>query len=391
VSRGWRRRQLVVRGFQRQFVLHQLAWLIAYLLVFAAVLLVPIASRLDDGNAEQRLQAAAQFLFFHQHLWTTLGGVLIVAAVALIKASHRIAGPLYRFRSVFEAVAAGDLTVNGRVRRGDYLSLESDALQAMLASLRDRIGEAQRAVGEAEIALGAHGASGADSPGASPDLDAAARAIATARRSLTAFIVHDNASHDAESRPSSDPAGHAGFTIVEILVVSAMIGILAAIAVPAYQQALAAARVAKAVGDIKTIDKEIQMHFMLEGCLPGSLSDIGRDQLRDPWGNPYSYQVLRSKSAADGGGGGGNGKGKGGGNDGGSGSGASESCAACNGQCVPIGQARKDHNLVPINSSFDLFSMGPDGRSTGPLTAKASRDDIIRGSDGAFVGPAKDY
>jgi general secretion pathway protein G len=55
------------------------------------------------------------------------------------------------------------------------------------------------------------------------------------------------------------------------------------------------------------------------------------------------------------------------------------------------GQQRKDRNLVPINSDYDLYSMGPDGRSVSPLTAQASRDDIIRANDGGFVGKASDY
>jgi hypothetical protein len=54
-------------------------------------------------------------------------------------------------------------------------------------------------------------------------------------------------------------------------------------------------------------------------------------------------------------------------------------------------QCRKDHNLHPINTDFDLYSMGPDGQSEAALTAKASRDDIIRASDGAFIGKASNY
>ncbi len=46
---------------------------------------------------------------------------------------------------------------------------------------------------------------------------------------------------------------------------------------------------------------------------------------------------------------------------------------------------------MPINSDFDLYSMGKDGRSVGPLTARHSRDDIVRASNGRFVGLAEDY
>ena len=55
------------------------------------------------------------------------------------------------------------------------------------------------------------------------------------------------------------------------------------------------------------------------------------------------------------------------------------------------GNARKDHSLVPINSDFDLYSMGPDGQSSPPLTARQSRDDIVRANNGNFVGVAADY
>jgi general secretion pathway protein G len=53
-----------------------------------------------------------------------------------------------------------------------------------------------------------------------------------------------------------------------------------------------------------------------------------------------------------------------------------------------IGQARKDRFLVPLNSTFDLYSMGKDGESQPPVSARVSHDDIIRANDGGFVGLA---
>ena len=46
---------------------------------------------------------------------------------------------------------------------------------------------------------------------------------------------------------------------------------------------------------------------------------------------------------------------------------------------------------MPINSDFDLYSMGPDGESSPPLTAKSSRDDIVRANNGNFIGTAQGY
>jgi general secretion pathway protein G len=53
--------------------------------------------------------------------------------------------------------------------------------------------------------------------------------------------------------------------------------------------------------------------------------------------------------------------------------------------------ARKDRFLVPINSTYDLYSMGADGKSVLPLTAKHSHDDIIRANDGTYIGVAELY
>jgi general secretion pathway protein G len=62
---------------------------------------------------------------------------------------------------------------------------------------------------------------------------------------------------------------------------------------------------------------------------------------RDPWGNPYQYLPLDGASPPGGGGPGGGG-----------------GAAA---------HARKDRFLVPIDTDFDLYSMGKDGQSASAL------------------------
>lgn len=52
---------------------------------------------------------------------------------------------------------------------------------------------------------------------------------------------------------------------------------------------------------------------------------------------------------------------------------------------------RKDRFLVPINSDYDLYSMGPDGQTNEPLNVPVSRDDIVRASNGAYVGVAENF
>lgn len=132
--------------------------------------------------------------------------------------------------------------------------------------------------------------------------------------------------------PANHPASQ-GFTLVELLVTIAM--------------------VARAVGDIHAIGTGIIGYQIVNRQYPATLADIGYGANLDPWGNPYQYLDFANV------------KGK--------------------------GPMRKDRFLVPINTYFDLYSMGKDGQSVAPLTAKASQDDIIWANDGDFVGLASDY
>ena len=139
--------------------------------------------------------------------------------------------------------------------------------------------------------------------------------------------------------------------MIELLAVLAIISALATIAIPAVQDAVERARVARAIGDIRALETD------LEGLdsLPPDLASVGRGSMLDPWGNPYQYLRFPTR-----------------------------------GHGVPQG-ARRDRFLVPVNTSYDLYSMGPDGASQAPFSAKASRDDIVRANDGGYIGLASRF
>lgn len=143
-----------------------------------------------------------------------------------------------------------------------------------------------------------------------------------------------------------------GFTLLELMIVIAIIGTLAAIATPMYLNIKDKVRVTIAVSEVKTIEKALLGYYGEYGEYPLSLAEIGMADLKDPWGNPYQYLPVEG---------------------------------------TPKGKLRKDHFMVPVNSDYDLYSMGPDGKSVGPFTAKASQDDIVRANDGGFVGLVSNY
>jgi general secretion pathway protein G len=148
----------------------------------------------------------------------------------------------------------------------------------------------------------------------------------------------------------------AGFTLIEVMIAIAIVGILTSIAVPNYIKYKEKARIVVAITDLKFLEKEIMKFGSETGDLPDNLGVIGKDNFLDPWGRPYSYLKIQ-----------GNG---GGGND---------------------FKPRKDHSLHPINSDFDLYSLGRDGKSKAPLTSKLSKDDVIHANNGGFFGLVSNY
>lgn len=144
------------------------------------------------------------------------------------------------------------------------------------------------------------------------------------------------------------------FTLVELLASMTIIGLLAGLSIPKLDEAVNQAKIARAIGDLRAMAVELQS----AAELPATLAGIGRAGRLDPWGRPYVYYRFppaKGKSKA------------------------------------PPKGARKDRFLVPINSEFDLYSLGRDGASVAPLTAKASQDDIVVANDGGFIGLARKY
>ncbi len=182
-------------------------------------------------------------------------------------------------------------------------------------------------------------------------------------------------------------------------MVIALIGILAGIAVPLYDNYREKVRVATAVLGIGVIAKEITGYLTVNGSYPASLADIGQDRARDPWGNAYQYLRIASADASAPSSSSESSSSKGSKSSEKAGSGSSSSGADSTGSspqsssqdAASLSKARKDHFMVPINTDYDLYSMGADGKSLAPLTAKASQDDIIRANDGLFIGRASEF
>ncbi len=156
-----------------------------------------------------------------------------------------------------------------------------------------------------------------------------------------------------ESEASLPPGGARGWTLVEVIIAIAVVATLSTIGVVMSRTSVHSSRMVKAIAEIKTIQMDIDNYYEMYGDYPLSLEDAGHGGRLDPWNNPYEFLNYDTANKKKG--------------------------------------IRKDKNLKPLNSDYDLFSTGPDGKWKESLSSKTSRDDIIRANDGEFVGLADLY
>lgn len=159
-----------------------------------------------------------------------------------------------------------------------------------------------------------------------------------------------------------------GVTLLELLVAVVVMSILTMIAIPMFTgpgiecknpgekariKYTERARVAAAIGLLGEINIKVDMFDLNHNRIPTSLDEIDVSTTVDPWGNPYIFLNFTDVEGN--------------------------------------GPKRKDHNMVPVNSYFDVYSMGPDGKTATPFTSIPGGDDIVIANNGQYVGVACEY
>lgn len=111
--------------------------------------------------------------------------------------------------------------------------------------------------------------------------------------------------------------------------------------------------VSQSVRDIGELQTLIERFRTVQARPPADLAEIGRAAMRDPWGQAYVYDDYDEGRSPD--------------------------------------PSRRDRNLRPMNTDYDLYSIGKDGAAHKNLNNPASDDDVIRALDGSFIGRGQDF
>ena len=151
-----RRRHILVDSFQGRLVVLSFFYFGVILLTFAAALFLPAMLELSDAAVswDQKQRASTQFLTLHARVWPAVLVLFTLLAIHTVVVSHRVAGPLYKFRNVFRSVAEGDLSMRVAIRKNDYLTKEVDDINRMITVLRERIDDYSTLSRNATQALG---------------------------------------------------------------------------------------------------------------------------------------------------------------------------------------------------------------------------------------------
>ena len=138
-----RRIYFIEKNFQTKFILK-----FCVLIIFAGLLTMGIlyllamqSTTVSIANSRVVVRTTADFLL--PILIQTVIVVTIIVGFATIMitllVSHKIAGPLYRFKKVMEVLREGDFSSDFRIRRLDQLQKLADEFNNMIRTVRQQL------------------------------------------------------------------------------------------------------------------------------------------------------------------------------------------------------------------------------------------------------------
>jgi hypothetical protein len=136
----WRRSFIVDWRLQFAMAWRAIALVVITLMVVSAGLIIPLLGNLHpSANNGSLLDAATVMLYLNDRFWWLAFTCIGLAAVGAIFVSHRIAGPLVRFRRNLRWLGEGKLPAPLRTRDRDFLQSEVATLNQTVAMIGQQV------------------------------------------------------------------------------------------------------------------------------------------------------------------------------------------------------------------------------------------------------------
>jgi methyl-accepting chemotaxis protein len=134
-------RRVLVDRFQVRLAGVAIVHFLVIVGIFVSALFAPVVIDLVSGDMSSPVvqEAAREFLVLHNRIWMPLLGSLVLLVLHNVLMTHRIAGPLYRFRRYFKTIGEGKLASTMEVRDSDYLRKDAEVISEMVESVRNKV------------------------------------------------------------------------------------------------------------------------------------------------------------------------------------------------------------------------------------------------------------
>jgi len=136
-----RRKYIVNRDLQVSLMRNSFLYVLLFVAVIGVVFFVPLLEELKETESavERTVQVGNQIRYLYTYFWPAVILAMVLIFLHSVRASHKVAGPLYRFKLVLEALKKGEISSPISIRKGDYLHPEADLINQVLESLRQHL------------------------------------------------------------------------------------------------------------------------------------------------------------------------------------------------------------------------------------------------------------
>ena len=132
-----RRKFFIDKQLQTKYIILTILMLLIYTFLFVVFLIFPyVVSLTSDAPIAEQADAARMLLTLHKSIWPALGAVILIMSSVSIFITHRIAGPVYRFKKVLAEISSGNLDISVKLRDKDDLKDLAEEFNLVIDDLR---------------------------------------------------------------------------------------------------------------------------------------------------------------------------------------------------------------------------------------------------------------